>query len=76
MRVLIVDKEPDDRSALANDLAERTDMEAFDSAENILEALDKLQTEEYDAFMVFIGTPSRPRPLVHWADGFVGIHRL
>ena len=37
MRVLIVDKEPDERSALAYDLAKRTDIEAFDSAENILE---------------------------------------
>ena len=37
MRVLIADKEPDDRSALAYDLAKRTDIEAFDSAENILE---------------------------------------
>jgi DNA-binding LytR/AlgR family response regulator len=52
MRVLIVDKEPNDRNALANVLATRKDIEAFDSAENISEALDKLQKEEYDVVLL------------------------
>jgi DNA-binding LytR/AlgR family response regulator len=52
MRVLIFDKEPNDRSALANALATRKDIEAFDSAENISEALDKLQKEEYDVVLL------------------------
>ncbi len=52
MRVLIIDKEPNDRSALANVLATRKDVEAFDSAENISEALDKLQKEEYDVVLL------------------------
>jgi two-component system LytT family response regulator len=52
MRVLIVDKEPSDQSALANVLATRKDIEAFHSAENISEALDKLQKEEYDVVLL------------------------
>src|SRR5580700_6120246 len=52
MRVLIVDKERNDRSGLANVLATRKDIEAFDSAENISEALDKLQKEEYDVVLL------------------------
>jgi DNA-binding LytR/AlgR family response regulator len=57
MRVLIVDKEPNDRSALANALATRTDIEALDSAENISEALDKLQKDDYD--VVLLDSPIR-----------------
>ena len=56
MRVLIVDKEPNGRSALANVLATGKDIEAFDSAENISGALDKLQKDEYD--VVFLNRPS------------------
>jgi two-component system, LytTR family, response regulator LytT len=52
MRVLIVDKEQNDRSALANALATRKDIEAFDSAEDISEALEKLQQEEYDVVLL------------------------
>jgi DNA-binding NarL/FixJ family response regulator len=48
LRVLIVEEEPNDRGALANVLAKRKDIEAFDSAENILEAIDKLHRAEYD----------------------------
>ena len=50
--VLIVDKEPNDRSALANVLEKRKDIEAFDSAENMWEALDKLKREEYDVVLL------------------------
>jgi CheY-like chemotaxis protein len=42
MRVLIVDEEPVARSTLAEVLATRNDIEAFDSADNVTEALDKL----------------------------------
>lgn len=52
MRVLIVDKEPDDRSALTNVLAKRTDVEAFEAVENISEALEKLHREEYDVVLL------------------------
>ena len=52
MRVLIVDKEPNEQSALAEALATRKDIEAFDSAENISEALEKLQQEEYDVVLL------------------------
>jgi DNA-binding LytR/AlgR family response regulator len=58
MRVLIVDKEPNDRRALANVLATR-DIEAFDSAENISEALDKLQKQEYDVVLLNSPIPER-----------------
>ena len=40
----------------ANVLATRMDIEAFDSAENISEALDRLQTDEYD--VVLLNRPS------------------
>lgn len=52
MRVLIVDKEPVARSSLAEVLATRNDIEAFDSADNVTEALDKLQKEEYDILLL------------------------
>jgi two-component system, LytTR family, response regulator len=52
MRVLIVDKEPLARSTLAEVLATRNDIEAFDSADNFTEALDKLQKEEYDILLL------------------------
>ena len=52
MRVLIVEKKPNDRSALANVLAKRKDIEAFDSAENISEALDKLEKDEYGVVLL------------------------
>ena len=52
MRVLIVDKEPPDRSALANVVATRKDVEVCASAENATDALDKLQKEEYDILLL------------------------
>ena len=54
MRVLIVNKEPNDQSTLANILATRKEIEALDSAGNISEALDKLREEAYD--VVFINS--------------------
>ena len=57
MRVLIVDDEPLARSALANVLAERSDVEKYDSAVNAMEALDKLQTSPYDVLLLDIHMP-------------------
>ena len=57
MRVLIVYKEPNDQSTLANVLATRKDIEAFDSAENISEALDKLREEAYDVVLINSSIP-------------------
>ena len=56
MRLLIAGKEPNGRSALAIVLATRKDTEAFDSAENISEKLDKLEKDEYD--VVRLNRPS------------------
>ena len=52
MRVLIVDKEPDDRSALTSVLAKRKDIESFDAVENMAEALELLHREEYDVVLL------------------------
>jgi DNA-binding LytR/AlgR family response regulator len=57
MRVLIVDDEPLARSALANVLATRSDVEDFDSAADAVEALDKLQSETYDVLLLDIQMP-------------------
>jgi len=57
MRVLIVDDEPLARSALANVLAARSDIEVFDSADNAAEALDKLQKQKYDVLLLDIHMP-------------------
>src|ERR1700735_2475467 len=59
MRVLIVNKEPNDQSTLANVLATRKDIEAFDSAENVSEALDKLREEAYDPVLIDTSTPEK-----------------
>ncbi len=57
MRVLIVDDEPLARSALAAVLAGRKDIEAFDSAGDAVEALDKLNKETYDVLLLDIHMP-------------------
>lgn len=57
MRVLIVDDEPLARSALANVLVARNDIEAFDAADDAVEALDKLQKEKYDVLLLDIHMP-------------------
>jgi DNA-binding LytR/AlgR family response regulator len=51
MRMLIVDKEPTDQSALANVLASRKDIEAFDPT-GTSGALDKLQEEKYGVVLL------------------------
>ena len=51
MRVLIVDDEPLARSALANALAERNDIEVCDSTDDAFEAIEKLKKETYDILL-------------------------
>ncbi|MGE5207645.1 MAG: LytR/AlgR family response regulator transcription factor [Chlamydiota bacterium] len=57
MRVLIVDDEPLARSALENILAARTDVESFESAEDAVAALEKLQNSSYDILLLDIKMP-------------------
>jgi two-component system, LytTR family, response regulator len=57
MRVLIVDDEPLAQTALANILAVRGDVEHFDSANDAIEALDKLATSSYDVLLLDINMP-------------------
>jgi two-component system, LytTR family, response regulator len=57
MRVLTVDDEPLARTAMANILAERNDIEHFDSANDAVEALDKLANDAYDVLLLDINMP-------------------
>ncbi len=57
MRVLIVDDEPLSRRALANVLAARNDIEAFDSANDAIEALELLEKKPYDVILLDIRMP-------------------
>jgi len=54
MRVLIVDDEPLAQTALANVLSARSDVEHFDSANDTVEALEKLATDSYDVLLLDI----------------------
>jgi two-component system, LytTR family, response regulator len=54
MRVLIVDDEPLAQTALANVLSARSDVEHFDSANDAIEALEKLATDAYDVLLLDI----------------------
>jgi two-component system, LytTR family, response regulator len=56
-RVLIVDDDALARTALANTLGSRSDVEFFDVAENGAEALEKLQRENYDIVLLDIHLP-------------------
>jgi len=57
MRVLIVDDEPLARTALANILAKRSDIQLFESANDAIEALDKLGRDSYDVVLLDINMP-------------------
>src|SRR6266702_2740444 len=57
MRVLIVDDEPLSRSALADALAARNDIEALDSAHDAIEALEMLDGKSYDVLLLDIHMP-------------------
>jgi DNA-binding NarL/FixJ family response regulator len=54
MRVLIVDDQPLAQTALANILSARSDVEHFDSANDAIEALEKLATDSYDVLLLDI----------------------
>ena len=54
MRVLIVDDQPFAQTALANILSARSDVEYFDSANDVIEALEKLATNSYDVLLLDI----------------------
>ncbi|MGA8622632.1 MAG: LytTR family DNA-binding domain-containing protein [Candidatus Sulfotelmatobacter sp.] len=54
MRVLIVDDKPLAQTALANVLSARSDVEHFDSANDAIEALEKLATDSYDVLLLDI----------------------
>ena len=54
MRVLIVDDEPLSQIAVANVLSARSDVEHFDSANDAIEALEKLAADSYDVLLVDI----------------------
>jgi two-component system, LytTR family, response regulator len=57
MRALIIDDEPLSRAALASVLAERVDIEQFDSAGDAVEALDKISAANYNVLLVDINMP-------------------
>jgi two-component system LytT family response regulator len=57
MRVLIVDDEPLSRSALANALDARNDIETLDSADDAIEALELLEKKPYDVVLLDIHMP-------------------
>jgi two-component system LytT family response regulator len=57
MRVLIVDDEPLGQAALASVLAERSDVELFDLADDGVEALEKLGKNPYDVVLLDINMP-------------------
>jgi two-component system LytT family response regulator len=54
MRVLIVNDERQARTAMANVLSARSDVEHFDSASDAIEALEKLATDFYDILLLDI----------------------
>jgi DNA-binding LytR/AlgR family response regulator len=54
MRVLIVDDERPAQTALAKVLSARSDVEHFDSANDAVEALEKLATDSYDVLLLDI----------------------
>jgi two-component system, LytTR family, response regulator len=57
MRVLIVDDEPLARTALAQILAARPDVEHFDSAGDAVEAQERLSKGNYDVMLLDISMP-------------------
>ena len=57
MRVLIVDDEPLARTALAQILAARPDVERFDSAGDAIEAQERLSKHSYDVMLLDISMP-------------------
>jgi two-component system, LytTR family, response regulator len=57
MRVLIIDDEPLARTALAQVLAMRSEVEFFDTASDAVEALEKISKYSYDVLLLDINMP-------------------
>lgn len=57
MRVLIVDDEPLARTALAQILKARADVESFDSANDAIEAQERLAKTNYDVMLLDVSMP-------------------
>jgi two-component system, LytTR family, response regulator len=57
MRILIVDDEPLARTALADILSARSDIEHFESASDAIEAKERLARENYDVILLDINMP-------------------
>lgn len=57
MRVLIVDDEPLTRTALANLLAQRSDVEGYELTDNAQQALAMLRTSPFDVLLLDIHMP-------------------
>jgi two-component system, LytTR family, response regulator len=57
MRVLVVDDEPLSRTALANLLEQRADVEDYDVAENARQALTRLSASPFDVLLLDIHMP-------------------
>jgi DNA-binding LytR/AlgR family response regulator len=57
MRVLIVDDEPLARTALAQILRARADVESFDSANDAIEAQERLAKTNYDVMLLDVSMP-------------------
>src|ERR1700728_4989004 len=67
MRVLIVDDERLAQTALARVLSARSDVEHFDSANDAMEALEKLAMDSYDVLLLDINMLDLPgTELVDW----------
>jgi two-component system, LytTR family, response regulator len=60
MRVLIVDDERLTQTLLAKVLSARSDVEHFDSANDAMEALEKLATDSYDVLLLDINVLDQP----------------
>lgn len=67
MRVLIVNDEPLSRSALTNALRPRNDIEALDTANDAVEALELLEKRPYDVVLLDIHMPESPES--SWQTG-------
>jgi len=57
MRVLIVDDEPLARTALAQILSARSDVDRFDSVNDAIEAQERLAHENYDVMLLDVSMP-------------------
>ena len=57
MRVLIVDDEPLARTALAQILTARADVESFDSANDAIDAQERLSKTNYDVMLLDVSMP-------------------